>query len=200
MTKLEKDIISALSKKESNDSVRFNGMGFYSNYRGISQNFAILIDNYLFIRIDKNCITFYKKIFKYIDKLEYTILIGSDRISNLMIDKYGPDDFVEDIPTIFELYNKNMVYLLDKYQINFKDIMVDTVNYFDVMEDFDEMIFSDLFWNGISNRYTHTMNWWSNKPNIKFSTLEERELNKEDWRNLIRTQRRIDFIDNILEV
>jgi hypothetical protein len=64
MTKLETNIISSINSFESNETVTIKKCGLFIDKHGISQNFAVIMDDTVIIRIDYNCKGIYKKILK----------------------------------------------------------------------------------------------------------------------------------------
>tara|TARA_R110000772_G_scaffold2410_1_gene8364 strand:- start:67469 stop:68083 length:615 start_codon:yes stop_codon:yes gene_type:complete len=203
MNKLDKNIISSINSKNSNDDVIYRNKGFYVKLKGVLQNFAVIVDDTLFIRMDKSSYNLSKRVFKNIDSLDikYTVCLGTDRVSRLMISQgYSSDDFMEDLPSIFHLYTKNLMIIFYKNNIDFKKLIFDTVNYFDCFDEFEELLIDhkDKFWKNIRGRYDHTFNWYSNKSNVVLNELEDKELLEMDWTYAVVEGKRSRLIDKIL--
>jgi len=204
MNKLDKHIISSINSKNSVGEVIYRNNGFYSKSKGVLQNFAVLIEDTLFIRLDKSSYNLSKRIFKNFDSLDpkYTVCLGTDRISRLMISQgYCSDDFMEDLPSLFHLYTKNLMIIFDKNNIDFKELIFDTVDYFDCYQEFDELltVYTDKFWRSIRGRYDYTFSWHnSSKGGIALTELEERELDETEWTYSVMELKRSRAIDQIL--
>lgn len=204
MSKLEKDIIFSINNRKSHGNVIFQNNGFYLPLKGILQNFAILTDDdTLIIRIDKSSYNASKRIFKRFNELDdkYYICLGTDRVSQMMINKgYTPDDFLEDLPSLFHLYTHEMMIIFKKNNISFKELIFNTINYFDVLDEFNYMIVTEghRFWVNVNDRYPNSYNWHHNKNHIEPNDLELDELNESDWVQKIAEIRRTNIIDDIL--
>jgi hypothetical protein len=173
--------------------------------KGVLQNFGVLIGDTLFIRIDTNSYNISKRIFKNFDKLDpkYTVCLATDRISRLMTTMgYDSDDFIEDLPSIFHLYIKELMLVFDENNINFKELIFNSVGYFDCFEDFEIIMIDNekSFWGDIKSRYSHTINWRSSSqlPAIKLNALEEREFDESEWLGSVVERKRSNLIDQIL--
>tara|TARA_R110000772_G_C13296278_1_gene438467 strand:+ start:1811 stop:2428 length:618 start_codon:yes stop_codon:yes gene_type:complete len=203
MNKLDKHIISSINSKTSNDDVIYRNNGFYSISKGVLQNFAVLIDDTLFIRIDLSSYNLSKRVFKEFDSLDpkYTICLGTDRVSRLMISQgYSSDDFIEDLPSLFHLYKKNLMIIFNKNNIDFKELIFNTVDYFDSFREFDELLIehTDKFWSCIRGRYDYTFTWMATKGGVDLTELEDSELNESEWTYSVMERKRSNAIDQIL--
>lgn len=205
MNKLDKHIISSINRQESNEDVIFRNSGFYIKSKGILQNFAVFSEenNTLFIRIDTSSYSISKRIFKNFDKLDekYTICLGTDRISNLMIHcGYSDYDLMDDLPSLFHLYTKGLMIIFDKKNIDFKKLIFNTVEYFDCFEMFEEILIDNSvnFWKKIRDRYGYSYNLWTNTNQLELNDLEDKELNESDWTYTVVERKRSSLIDQIL--
>ena len=202
---MEKNIIYSINNKKSYQEVEYRSGGFFVKKRGILQNFAVLVeDKYLFIRIDDSAYPISKKVFKnlkYIDD-KYIICLGTEIISNMMISKgVSVDSFEDDVHNLFHCYTRYLIKIFNKYNIDFKELFFNTLDYFGSLDYFSDMITgenSDIFWDNIKDRYWRTYNNWSMRHDVNLNKLEERELNEADWIYATMLKKRNRDIDNIL--
>lgn len=197
MTKLEKNIISAINTLESNEDIEVRKNGFFIKLKGVLQNFAILIDDHLFIRIDTNCYGICKKIFKNIRDIDYTICLGTDVSSKLLINNLEREESIDMIPDIFHHYNKYLMGIFKKYNLDFKEYVNNTIEIFDIHNEYEDMISDEKFWGTILN-HRKKYDWWSNTT-VSPTNTEIEELNSIEWILRFRTDQRNKSISNLLE-
>lgn len=196
MTKLEKDIIYAINNKCSTGLVKYDKGAFYSEIKGILQNFAIFKDDYLFVRMDKNCWGICKKVFKNIDYIDnYKICVTNDKISEIIYGKLktSPMGMIIDC---FYLYDRHIMKIFIENDFEFKHLIHNFVEYFEIEDDYLELIQDDKFWKTIIND-RKAWDWWTNTYG-DLSVEEERELVQYDWISDFKSKQRNKLIDGLL--
>lgn len=194
MTKLEKDIIHSINNKCPCNEVGYKHGGFFLFRKGIYQNFAVLVDDILFIRMDNSAYNISKYVFKNISKIDknYKICIGANNISNMMTSRgYNEDDIMIDMLRLFEFYDKRFMIIFRENNISFMDLIIDTVSYFGVFDIFVDMVAgsgSKRFWRSIQNRY------WSGSG----YSIELSEFDQSTWESALQEKKRENLINDII--
>ena len=208
MTLSEKNIIYSINHKKPSGGIYYHDDAFFYKTGLIKQNFAILKDNHLFLRLDLNGYRISKKVFKNIEHIDdsYTICLGDSLISDMAIGRYTRRDFLhKTLPNLLHLYTKNMVKLFHIKEINFKDLSFNSIDYFDCFDEFAELVLQDRTRKGeiklidhARSRYDYTSMLYGQKGTIGLSEFEEEEFDPEQWENHIKTRIRENEINELL--
>lgn len=200
MTKSEKNIISAINTMESNEEVTYLRGALFTDIKGISQNFAFIDDGYISLRVDHNCRGIIRKVLKHYDLIEYKIYLSSDRISKKLINKYHKEDYIEEIPSIFDYFDLQMIKIFIKYNISFKELIFNGVDYFkchseflDIIEDID-----DNFWKSVIR--SREIYFFPYMMKSKINELEVREFVKSEWLDEFKLRDRNKILENLLKL
>ena len=197
MTKSEKDIILAINTEEDNETVNFINNGLFIEKNGISQNFAVILDNYIIVRVDNNCKGLYKKIFNNHDKINKKILIGTDIISKLIINKLTIEDAEEMLVGTFKYCGKHLLYIFEKNYISLKNILYDTAIYFDIEYLYIDYINQPRGFDNLLFFFKENYNWIT----MKSTTPEiiKKEYIIDEWLADYNFRNRNDTIKDLLE-
>jgi hypothetical protein len=194
MTKLEKDIILSINTKQSVNSIIFRKNMFYTELKGVIQNFAVIKDDYLFIRIDFNCKGISKKLLKNINSFNYKICLTDESISKL---NFGikETELEQMLVNIFYYYDLYFV----KMNLDFKSFVNNLVNYFDLHDHYEELILNDRFWKSLHNFKIVDDGYWHMSGIVKDWDDSERDLfNKDEWQYNYKETKRNNIIDDLL--
>ena len=196
MTKLETHIISSINSFESNETVTIKKCGLFIDKHGISQNFAVIMDDTVIIRIDHNCKGIYKKILKNRDKIDKKMLLGTDTISKFIINQFTEIDAEEMIENLFQYCDVNLIKYFYKNNISLKNMIHDTALYFDLDTNYFNIIDKDVNFKRIRSQFEREYNWVSMITIIPEEIKEEFE--QLEWLSEYHQRNRDSVIEDLL--
>lgn len=178
MTKLEKNIILAINTLESNSFVTVKKCGLFLEKNGFSQNFAVVLDDIVIVRIDHSCKGIYKKILKYNLDIDKKIILGTDTITKFIINRFTEQDASEILENIFQYCDIPLIKSFHKFGLSLKDMVYNTAQYFDLNDEYFEILDNDKNFERIHNRFSTNISWFG--PGITPTEIE-REFDLEEW-------------------
>lgn len=197
MTKSEKDIIDAINYGCGNPTVKKNKNVLFIYKNNILQNFAILLEDVLILRIDNNCKGIYKKILKHHGKLNKPIIFGTDIVSKISINKFTVEDTIYMIGDLFQYCDTQLLTNLEKNNLSLKDIIYNTAEYFNIGEYYYGLINESRNFERI--KHIHSSDYDYVNMIYHLSKKIENEFNQSEWLNHYREKIRDDMIFRILE-
>jgi len=176
--------------------VTYKKGAFFIEEKGIQQNFALIKYDHLFIRIDHNCKGICKKIFKNLNKINYKVCVGNDMISKMIIKDLTEYETINMLTDSFHYYDKHIMKIFDKYDIDFKEIIYNFVGLFSLKSEFKEIIENDRFWKNI---HEYRQRWdFMGSILTDLSDIEKRELDKDDWVTKYNINERNNLLNDLL--